>query len=183
MVLHVLRALFVLLMAAVGWFAIKHRAQPFGDYTWLALTLTLAVAVLFICVDILSPRRKLAIFSGTILGLLVGVFVAYGLSFVVDMVVDQYVTQIPEPSFAASATERQQYQILQDRRAALIIFINIVIGMVCVYLSISFILQTKDDFRFIVPYVEFAKQVRGARPILVDTSVIIDGRIVDIAET
>jgi uncharacterized protein YacL len=45
------------------------------------------------------------------------------------------------------------------------------------------VLQTKDDFRFIVPYVEFAKQVRGARPLIVDTSVIIDGRILDLVET
>jgi uncharacterized protein YacL len=34
-----------------------------------------------------------------------------------------------------------------------------------------------------VPYVEFAKESRGARPLLLDTSVIIDGRITGIAET
>src|SRR4029079_10802171 len=50
-------------------------------------------------------------------------------------------------------------------------------------LAISFILQTKDDFRFIIPYVEFSKQTKGARPILVDTSVLIDGRITDIITT
>jgi len=130
----------------------------------------------FITIDVISPRKKLAIFSGTILGLLVGLFVAYGLSFVVDMLVDQYVTRLPE----ATAKERET---LNDRREALILFINVTIGMVCTYLAISFILQTKDDFRFIIPYVEFRKQLRGPRPILVDTSVIIDGRILDIAET
>jgi uncharacterized protein YacL len=31
--------------------------------------------------------------------------------------------------------------------------------------------------------VEFSKQVRGARPIIVDTSAIIDGRILDVADT
>jgi uncharacterized protein YacL len=45
------------------------------------------------------------------------------------------------------------------------------------------VIQTKDDFRFVVPYVEFAKQTRGNRPILLDTSVVIDGRIVDIVDT
>jgi len=49
--------------------------------------------------------------------------------------------------------------------------------------TISFVLQTKEDFRFIIPYVEFARERRGARPILLDTSVIIDGRIADICET
>ncbi|MEL6797074.1 MAG: hypothetical protein AAFO89_09675, partial [Planctomycetota bacterium] len=32
-----------------------------------------------------------------------------------------------------------------------------------------------------VPYVEFAKQIRGPRPLLIDSSTLVDGRIVDIA--
>ena len=52
-----------------------------------------------------------------------------------------------------------------------------------VYISVSFILQTKDDFRFIIPYVEFSRATRGPRPLIVDTSVIIDGRIVEVAST
>ena len=48
---------------------------------------------------------------------------------------------------------------------------------------ISTLLQTKDEFRFIIPYVEFSKQVKGARPLVLDTSVIIDGRIADICDT
>ena len=44
-------------------------------------------------------------------------------------------------------------------------------------------MQTKDEFRFIIPYVEFSKQVKGGRPLVLDTSVIIDGRIADICDT
>jgi uncharacterized protein YacL len=44
-------------------------------------------------------------------------------------------------------------------------------------------LQTKDEFRFIIPYVEFSKQVKGNRPLVLDTSVIIDGRIADLCDT
>jgi len=36
------------------------------------------------------------------------------------------------------------------------------IGVICCYLTVSFILQTKDDIRFVIPYVEFAKQAKGA---------------------
>src|SRR5207244_4875343 len=60
-------------------------------------------------------------------------------------------------------------------------YLNMLLGVATCYLSISFILQTKDDFRFVIPYVEFSKQMKGARPILLDTSVLIDGRINDIA--
>ena len=61
--------------------------------------------------------------------------------------------------------------------------INVIIGVVCCYIAISLVIQTKDDFRFVIPYVEFAKEVRGSRPTLLDTSIIIDGRILDIAAT
>src|SRR5262249_4360188 len=47
----------------------------------------------------------------------------------------------------------------------------------------SLLLQTKDDFRFLIPYVEFSKQLKGAKPLVLDTSVIIDGRIADICDT
>ncbi len=57
------------------------------------------------------------------------------------------------------------------------------ITLICCYISISVLLQTKDEFRFIIPYVEFSKQVKGSRPLVLDTSVIIDGRIADICET
>ena len=41
-------------------------------------------------------------------------------------------------------------------------------------------MQTKDDVRFVIPYVEFAKQTKGTRPLILDTSAIIDGRIADL---
>src|SRR4030095_14399444 len=64
-------------------------------------------------------------------------------------------------------------------RAAL----QLILGMVLCYACISLLLQTKDDFRFIIPYVEFAKEVKGLKPYILDTSVVIDGRIADVIET
>ena len=60
---------------------------------------------------------------------------------------------------------------------------KVVIGIILCYLSVSVVLTTKDDFRLVIPYVEFAKQVRGVRPLLVDTSALIDGRINDLGHT
>ncbi len=168
MVLQGLRALFVLLMAGVGWFFLQHKDLPFGDATWLALTITVSISVLFICIDILSPRKKLAVFSGTFLGLIVGSVIAYALSFAVRLLVERF-------------EGLTVYDLA--RKEAIIAFANITVGVTCCYLAISFILQTKDDFRFIIPYVEFTKQVRGPRPIIVDTSILIDGRILEVLET
>ena len=61
-------------------------------------------------------------------------------------------------------------------------FLSFMMIFIC-YVCISTLLQTKDDFRFIIPYVEFSKEVKGARPLVLDTSVVIDGRIADVAET
>jgi uncharacterized protein YacL len=62
-------------------------------------------------------------------------------------------------------------------------FSRFLITLICCYFCISFLLQTKDEFRFIIPYVEFSKQVKGGKPLVLDTSVIIDGRIADICDT
>src|SRR5947207_750960 len=165
MILHLLRALFVLLMAAVGFFFAFTAPHPLitADLAfWILPVIGIVVGVLLISIDILAPQKKLAVFSGTFLGLIVGLVIAYVLSFVVRLLVTQY---------AVGDQER------------LIRYITMLISVAACYLSISLILQTKDDFRFIIPYVEFTKQTKGARPIVVDTSVLIDGRITDIVST
>jgi len=48
------------------------------------------------------------------------------------------------------------------------------------YLGIAFIYKSRDRFNFIVPYVEFRPEQKGVRPIVMDTSVIIDGRLPEI---
>ncbi len=168
MILHVLRALFVLLMAAIGWFYISNLGSIGGVNSWYVLPATLSIGVLFVCIDILAPRTKLVVFSGTILGLVVGLALAYVLGFLVQFLVDQYQEVNPR------VFTNNQYVLLAQT-------CKVVVGVVCCYLAISFILQTKDDFRLIIPYVEFSKQAKGPRPYLLDTSVLIDGRIADVA--
>jgi uncharacterized protein YacL len=178
MILNILRAFFILLMGAVGYYFLT---QPefeilLGNYHWLTIAFSLVVGVLLVCVDILSPRRKLAIFSGTFLGLIVGLCVTYAFSFVVRFVIERYVTIPPQLGPEELAHTREIIEKLVSG-------IDLLMGVCFCFLAISFVLQTRDDFRFIIPYVEFSKQTRGARPILLDTSVLIDGRISDIAET
>jgi uncharacterized protein YacL len=59
---------------------------------------------------------------------------------------------------------------------------SLVIVFVC-FTCVTTLIQTKDDFRFVIPYVEFSREIKGPRPLILDTSVIIDGRIADVAET
>jgi uncharacterized protein YacL len=165
MILYVLRALFILLMAAVGWFYLSRPDQV--GRAWVAEPIAVALAVFFVTIDIFAPRRKLAVFAGSFFGLCVGIAIAYALSFAVGLLVDQYVMLSPQHVKVGAINE----------------FADLIVGIICCYLAISFVLQTKDDFRFIIPYVEFSKQTKGSRPVLLDSSVLIDGRIAEVAET
>ena len=89
MILTFLRAFFILLMAAIAWSYLHSSDQLQADFTWLALAIAISGATLLICIDILSPRQKLAIFSGIFFGLIVGVAFSYALSFVVRLLVDR----------------------------------------------------------------------------------------------
>jgi uncharacterized protein YacL len=172
MVLWVLRGLFVALIAAVGFSAVGEPgagAEELGRYRYHLMLAAIAVAVALIAVDVFLPRKSLAALSGTFLGLVVGMVMAYALGLVLDLVLEAYAPVL-----------------MADPRGparSLIVAVKLMLGLACCYLAISFILQTKDDIRFVIPYVEFAKQSRGQRPLILDTSVIIDGRIADICET
>jgi uncharacterized protein YacL len=157
-------------MAAIGWFAIQNTALTALPNVWLFMAVAVTTGVFVVCGDVLAPRTKLSILSGTFLGLVVGMLIAYAASFVVTLLVDQF-TSVIDRAFTA------------EEKQGLTSVINLMVGAVCCYLAISFILQTKDDFRFIIPYVEFRKQTKGTRPIVLDTNVLIDGRITEIVET
>lgn len=51
------------------------------------------------------------------------------------------------------------------------------------YVFVLFVIQTRGSFRLSIPYVEFKRQGRGNRPFVVDSSALIDGRIVDLMKS
>jgi uncharacterized protein YacL len=69
--------------------------------------------------------------------------------------------------------------ILGNFRPVTLMLTNLILP----YLCVTLLLQTRDKFRFIIPYIEFARDVRGGRPYVLDTSSLIDGRIADVLET
>ena len=104
----------------------------------------------------------IAIYFGLLLGLLVG--------WLFSLAIEPIITSV-----ARALSETLQHRLVSIGR--------VLITVICCYVAISTLLQTKDEFRFIIPYVEFSKQVKGNRPLVLDTSVIIDGRIADVCDT
>ena len=171
MILSILRGIFILLTASVTVLYVlayqENQKVGFFEATMMIL-LTLGIASVIVFADIFKRKKRLSSVSGVFLGLVAGLLAAYALSFVVDLIA----------RLMAPTDESQRVAFLN-----LLQGVKVFIGLVTCYLAISLVLQTKDDFRFVIPYVEFAKQIRGYKVTLLDTSVIIDGRILDIAET
>jgi len=63
------------------------------------------------------------------------------------------------------------------------ISLKIITTLVFCYLGMVIAMHGKDEFNLIIPYVKFERQDQGTEIILLDTSVIIDGRVADICTT
>ncbi|MDP2044195.1 MAG: PIN domain nuclease [Candidatus Omnitrophota bacterium] len=61
--------------------------------------------------------------------------------------------------------------------------IRVGLTLVFCYLGMVMALRGKDEFNIIIPYVRLRRQDQAENIVLLDTSVIIDGRIVDICKT
>lgn len=182
MLIWMLRAVFVLLMGVVAFSAISsdskvgttpaeiEQYQELSKYRYSFMLGSLLLAGVLVVVDWAVPRKSLAALSGTFMGVIVGILFAY----VVGLVVDHLLLEV---FWQAKVSELSV--VVRTMLGA----VKLMLGIIGCYLAISFILQTKDDFRFVIPYVEFSRQSRGRRPLILDTSVIIDGRIADICET
>jgi uncharacterized protein YacL len=164
MLLWLLRGSFAALIIGMATYALvyfsrsdpEHETHQFA-MGFLSFALILCIGVAAICGDLLIRNKQITTISAISFGLLLG------------LVIGALFSMALEPFLYDSKALAQP--------------VRLIITVVCCYFFVSTLLQTKDDFRFIIPYVEFSKQIRGGRPLVLDTSVIIDGRIADICDT
>ena len=148
-----LRAVFFASAVGLGLYVANSFAVPEAAFVSMIVAGLLALAV--IAVDALAvARSSIATVSAIVFGLLIGFLAAQLFIGIVSLVGD--------------------YEGPEGRK--LLTVIRTAVTLIFCYLGPVFILRTKDDFRFIVPYVEFQKQMKGPRPLVLDTSAIIDGR-------
>jgi uncharacterized protein YacL len=157
--LIILRVVFVLVAAGVGVQLINSDvlASDPAYIPWLVFGGVMLLAAGVIATDAFVRRKRIDTISAVYLGLIVGLFLTYVLRLALN------------PMLPA--------------KSPLVPYVELFLGTVLSYTCISLLLQTKDDFRFIIPYVEFVKEVKGLKPYILDTSVVIDGRIADVVET
>ena len=158
LVVFVLRVVLLMILVGVGIYVLQAEAIPQQPawLAWMTLLVPVGLAAVVIAIDLAVPRKHLDTITAVYIGLLVGLFLAYlvGLALIP-------LTMTP---FLRS-------------------MVTLTMSIVFCYVCISLLLQTRSDFRFLIPYVEFARQVQGGRPYILDTSAVIDGRIADVLDT
>jgi uncharacterized protein YacL len=158
MALAILRCVFILVAAGIGVQLLQDEALPKEPYVpWLVVGGLILLAGATIAMDVFSGRKKLDTITAVYFGLVIGLFLTYVLTIAMSP--------------------------LLEKGKSVGTWMSLILGMVLCYTCISILMQTKDDFRFIIPYVEFAKEIKGLKPYVLDTSVVIDGRIADVVET
>jgi len=160
MALLVLRAIFfmVAMGIAVLIFGSEGIRQGPSWVPWAVLLGMAAVPLTVIGIDTSIKRKDLTVITAVYFGMLVGVFLTY-------VAILALVPIIPTPP-----------------RNPVFDWLPLVLGMVLCYVCTSLLLQTRNDFRFLIPYVEFARDVQGMRPNLLDATAIVDGRIAELAD-
>jgi len=161
MLLMIVRAVYVLVCAG----AIATYVSPGADHPVIvtehplaAFFVLLAATQLVTLLDLIIRRKRIEVISSIYFGLLVGVLLSYLLVLALQPIMENQATS---------------YQNVVAMLSTLVL----------PYLCISMLLQTKDDFRFVIPYVEFSRTLKGDKPLILDSSALIDGRIADVVET
>lgn len=151
-----LRGLFIMVGSAVGYTIGKATGY---EYVWLVASIV--VCVLVVIAEWLVSSSPISVVTSVVFGTLLGLVFATVIQKVIVMVTDVWGSPV----------------LYEDPHLTLGLMV------LFVYLSIAFLYRTRDKFRFILPYVEFRREEKGARPVLLDTSVIVDGRIAEILRT
>lgn len=161
------RLIFVALLVVITVVTVSssRSVEEFGPPTVVGLIIAaVGVGAVVLLLDWLTPNKRLTSVAGVYLGVCLGMVAALAIGALID-------------------TVTRAWEINSGPAQIYLNLTKIILGIVLCYLSVSIVLTTKDDFRLVIPYVEFSKQPGGVAPILLDSSAIIDGRIEALCES
>jgi uncharacterized protein YacL len=153
--LWIIRLLFLSLCTAGG-YAISQVRPEYVNNGVIGMVIGFGFGWLLIAVDEMMKGFSLRAFSATTFGLLVGTIVAW---------------LVDRSGLFDTADEKVRWLI------RLCLFLGF--GYIGIILAMR---SNKEDFSLIIPYVRFTPQNRSDNLLLLDTSVIIDGRVADLIE-
>lgn len=149
-----LRLLFIITCALASWLVCL-SIKEWDPYQGLALLIGLLIGALVVLIDVLLKGFSLRGLSALTFGLAVGSLIAYMIS--VSPLLDQGDPEI-------------------------IFLVRLGLFIVCSYLGAVIALRGKDEFNLVIPYVRFVPHDVDVPLVVLDTSALIDGRIVRVCE-
>ncbi|CAN5132089.1 PIN domain nuclease [soil metagenome] len=150
---NLLRVLFVTFSATIGGLV----GDALHDTPLFGVMVGIVFGLLVVLADRLLKGFSLRAFSSATFGLLLGLFFANLLM--------------------ASEILRYQSEVTQWA-------VRLVVYCTFGYLGMMLAMRSnRDEFSLIIPYVRFAREMTQHEPLVVDTNVIIDGRIADLCAT
>jgi len=155
MTIFFLRILFLIAGGLVGYQSFFVLWSPEKGY--LGIIVGTIGAFLIILSERISKNISLRGLSSAVFGLVLGLIVAWLIRSLFDLIpsLDQNVKYIS----------------------------GLVITVILSYLGVVLSMRGRDEFNIIIPYVRFSRKDEKDEFFILDTSVIIDGRIADIAQT
>lgn len=155
-----IRVLFILLSFVVG-FHLGTSLDVFVKMEWVGVLagvgLCVAAAILIIVGEIALKKVSVRGLSAAFFGLIFGFLLA-------RLFTDVFV-------------------LLPTVKPEIIFPLRLVITVLFCYLGMAMAIRGRDEFNLIIPYIKFSRQDQKSEFIILDTSVIIDGRIADICHT
>lgn len=128
---------------------------------FLVLSIGMSIAALVILTDMLLEGFSLRGLSAVTFGLAAGAIIAFLISN----------SPLFEPLEGAPGL------------AEMLFLVRLTLYVVAMYLATVIALRGKDEFNLVIPYVSFSPQNVESRLTVIDTSALIDGRIVEICES
>jgi len=174
MLLKAVRLAFVILAGVAAWYVTSRLTSPpaTSRESLLYALAAAAAAAALVGVDIAFRQQFLRSFVSVAFGVTLGILVAAILLALLAALLWPTIDIGEGPGLGKEIKEL--IKLLQP--------VIPIVTLTSCYLAVSVVLRTKDEFRFIVPYVDFAEQSSTGGGIILDSSVLIDGRIVQIAE-
>lgn len=150
-----IRLVFILLCGFAGWL-ICLTAAEWDSYRAMATAVGLLIGALVVLVDLMLKGFSLRGLSAITFGLGIGSVISYMIS--------------ASPLFGKGDGD-------------IVFLVRLGLFLVCTYLCTVIALRGKDEFNLVIPYVRFVPHEVDVPLIVLDTSVLIDGRIARICES
>lgn len=177
--ISIVRGIFLFICAGLG-VLLGDRLGDEVPLAWAAVPLCVLVGAIVVLVEALFSRASVATISAIVFGLLLGFAASALFAPVIDVIVER-VELRAEPQHAPRTSLEMHAQ--QVARGHVKFFLQLVALTLFCYFGVTILLQTRNQFRFLIPFVELRPEVKGLRPLLVDSSVILGGQLARLAGT